>query len=580
MPAWLRLLHLTKRPGGFETDILNPDFFLSGSVVNLSPYTEMQLSLEAISRSRRGRDSDFACRFPARYLWLTTVIPTLPPPPECPSVSSWVEATAGHGVHLVHVSGFYGNPASAFGHLMLRFSDPADSDLAGLLDHGINFGARIPNRENPLRYIVFGLFGGYEAAFTTAASYLQDHIYASVEARDMWSYALDLSDTQRDLLVLHLWELRDIRFRYFFLNKNCAYRIAELLQLALDVDFTETRPIYFSPIAFFHAVHQADKSAGGQLIADIDYIASDKRKLLDRFSEFSENDKRRVATATKEKKFNLDQIDNPVDWLDFMLDYQNYLAFQSSGSGPVDSSAFKNRLLRTRYRYPPRRAEWDEPDTRAPPGSGPKSRSVGITIEQRKNASQAVLLRVAPFRFDLLGRNAGNLENGAFDVMGLSVSVDQDTFEIDRLAILEVEKLNFSTAELPDDDHFAWRGGLVIENVAWDKSADLNTRFSVGVGQSFGLSSGLGYLLGDLDTLLDPAEVSFLVSAGVVLRWSNVAVSGEVRQRVFSTAGNPQQSEARLLARIGVDTDWSVDIGYRQFSNADQRLSIELIQRW
>ena len=51
------------------------------------------------------------------------------------------------------------NTASMYGHLLLKFSDSDNHKSNNLLDNSLNYGAIVPNDENPLVYVLRGVFG-------------------------------------------------------------------------------------------------------------------------------------------------------------------------------------------------------------------------------------------------------------------------------------------------------------------------------------------------------------------------------------------------------------------------------------
>src|ERR1041384_1501063 len=83
-----------------------------------------------------------------------------------------------------------------------------------------------------------GLMGGYHGRFSTFPYYMKVQEYNNLESRDLWEYDLALSSAAIERLVSHLWELGNVRLRYFFLNKNCSYYLMPLLEVAdPDRDF-------------------------------------------------------------------------------------------------------------------------------------------------------------------------------------------------------------------------------------------------------------------------------------------------------------------------------------------------------
>lgn len=119
------------------------------------------------------------------------------------------------------------NPASTFGHSLIKLNNKE----SGLFDTSINYGALVPDNENMLRYIYQGLTGGYQAGFSDKYFYEQDLMYSNKEYRDMWEYKLNLTQEEKDLIILHLYEIITRKFDYYFLSRNCGYRVSEIINL-------------------------------------------------------------------------------------------------------------------------------------------------------------------------------------------------------------------------------------------------------------------------------------------------------------------------------------------------------------
>ncbi len=100
-------------------------------------------------------------------------------------------------------------------------------------------------------YIIKGLVGGYGSTFTHLEFYQQNHNYAETQLRDLWEYKLDLTNSEVDLIVGHTWELLGMENQYYFISENCAYRIAELLNLVIEKPLLPSSKYWAMPIDVF-----------------------------------------------------------------------------------------------------------------------------------------------------------------------------------------------------------------------------------------------------------------------------------------------------------------------------------------
>src|SRR5690606_36566789 len=97
------------------------------------------------------------------------------------------------------------------------------------------------------------------------------------EFRDMWEYELALSEDELHLLAFHLWETVGKKFTYYFLNKNCAYRLAELTELATGKPLTTRSTVWYAPVELFHRLHDANTDEGAPLFRSVRFIPSAQR---------------------------------------------------------------------------------------------------------------------------------------------------------------------------------------------------------------------------------------------------------------------------------------------------------------
>ncbi|MFH1318958.1 MAG: DUF4105 domain-containing protein, partial [Candidatus Omnitrophota bacterium] len=221
-PTWLKLLHYER--GSKQSVVLTESFFLSPNGRS-DPKAELIAIINAYFTPWGDNSDEHArCRFPARYYWLSQQLP-LPNynlrEANCRSLEKWALLDSVKSVSMLLVSGYLGNPASTFGHGFLKLNTDSIDDQVGLFDLTLNYGALVPENENTLFYIIRGLSGGYEAGFSDKYFYTQDLVYSHTEFRDIWDYKLELTDYERTLLILHIWEIVGSKFTYYFLDKNC-----------------------------------------------------------------------------------------------------------------------------------------------------------------------------------------------------------------------------------------------------------------------------------------------------------------------------------------------------------------------
>lgn len=232
---WLKLLHYKNiGSGNFRSEALPGPFFFS-PLGRTNPAAELEAEIVAfgnpiVSQSLYGSlKQPLICAFPARAEFLERKLGLSFGMRHCEIFESWSQAIRAESVSIVYSSAYPSNPASMFGHTLLKLNRATAG--TALLSYGVNFSASIPQNENKVRYALFGLFGGYEGRFDLAPYYRKVNEYQISESRDLWEYDLNFSKEETQFLIKHLWELySDGMFQYFFLNKNCSYQILTLLE--------------------------------------------------------------------------------------------------------------------------------------------------------------------------------------------------------------------------------------------------------------------------------------------------------------------------------------------------------------
>lgn len=228
---WQRLLHYTPSwlPGRLRSDVDDPAFFLARAGAE-DPLAELEATLEALQQ-----DDSIRCRFPARSAWLDAMLPGVLSPKaaaNCPDYDEWRHTIDASEAVLVLAASYLNSPSSMYGHTFLRFDSNNPERRSALLSFALNFGATIPPDENGFVYAWRGLFGGYPGQFAAGPYFEKLREYSRLESRDLWEYRLNLDTEEIDRLLAHVWELRDVRFDYYFFDENCSLRLLELLDIA------------------------------------------------------------------------------------------------------------------------------------------------------------------------------------------------------------------------------------------------------------------------------------------------------------------------------------------------------------
>lgn len=431
-PIWLRLI---EAPTG-KPEVLSKGFYLS-NIQHFKPEAEL---LETITLLEHQPEK--FCDIPARAYWLQEqgILPNIErsctkiPHPE-------------GNLNWIQVSSFLGNPASTFGHVLIRQSDNDNSE--NLTDASFNYGAQVPLNENPVSYIFKGLFGGYHGFFATSDYFKQDAAYSKNEQRDMWEYTLDLTPSQKKLINYHLNELQNKEFRYFFIKQNCGFRIASLLELVYQDRVTNRLTPWFAPDSVFQfmADHQTQIP-----LSKIRYVPSEQKTLYAQYHQLPQHIKTLINKTIKYQQVpdisTLTQAEQII-YLDSMLDYLNYQTHAQHDT--VNYPALRKSIVQTRIQLPVG-AETVEPDISATiPSTGPRPSRVMLGWSSDDYATAGLTL----FSHDPL--NTASSLDSTFKAIDLHLNINQQHIRLDHVNLIQIEQLQNMYDKPYGEQHPSWR---------------------------------------------------------------------------------------------------------------------------
>jgi hypothetical protein len=196
-PQWLALLHYEKEwlPPGTRSPVINRSFFLSEQG-DRNPRAELHATLRSFfDTGAVARDDEHPqCAFIARRHWLEARLGPLMealPTVACPKYENWRAGLDAQGLTLIFPEGFMDNPASIFGHTLLRIDVTREGGPEEMLGYAIDFTADTGD-DGGIVYLAKGVLGSYPAFFGLRPYYQQLKRYADWENRDIWEYRLDV----------------------------------------------------------------------------------------------------------------------------------------------------------------------------------------------------------------------------------------------------------------------------------------------------------------------------------------------------------------------------------------------------
>lgn len=234
-PEWQRLLHYRASTAGLISDADDPHFFLAPHG-KTNPEAELEATIRAFFSDQQVgvAPQPVQCAFIARYRWLKERLDfdsRYLVPQHCQRFAQWREAVNVEAATLVFASAYMNNPASLFGHTLLRLDQRGQTEATRLLAYAVSYAAD-DTQSNALTYAFDGIAGGFSGRFDMQPYYQMVRTYSDLESRDLWEYRLNLSAPQLERLLEHVWELRGIKFTYYFFRENCAWQLLTLLEVA------------------------------------------------------------------------------------------------------------------------------------------------------------------------------------------------------------------------------------------------------------------------------------------------------------------------------------------------------------
>lgn len=466
-PTWLKLLHYEKADtiSGYKSAINSPRFFLSENGATHAR-SELVATINAFNKNKRIDNDHAVCKFRGRYFWLSEQIPELSPPvvhTECTDYNKWSTNNSVSSLSLVFATGYLGNPASYYGHLLLKLNSPEHHHKTKLEDVSVNFGAVVPENENPIVYVLKGLLGGYDAGFTHIGFYFHNHNYGENEKRDMWEYELDLPEREIQLITGHTWEIIKHEYTYFFLDKNCAYRIAEILEISQRVKLVDDSLLWLMPQEIIQQLNKL-KHDGKPVIKSVTYHPSRQSRFYALYSKLSPKQQAIFLEITENISLlntqPLSELDTSSQSLivDTLIHYYQYIR------DPAELAKDKNnikyhKVLAKRFQLPPG-SNKVEYTSNSSPHLGRKASRISLSVLNNEKLGTGQLFEFRPSYYDSLDTDYGHIPNAHLSMAHLSIAKFGDDIFLRNLDIVKIESLNQYSTGLKGDENNTWRLSL------------------------------------------------------------------------------------------------------------------------
>ena len=502
-PMWLRLGHYDAKGAGFESTVQTPEFFLAATG-KTDPAAELDATLQAM----RAADTDdpnahAQCRYPARYLWLRRAgaLPDVAPR-ACPQFDNWLFEGAPSSISIIFATGYLGNPASYYGHTLLKFNAPGDQRQSELLDVTVNYGAIIPPGTGPLEYIVRGAAGGFSAGFSHIQYYFHDHQYGDVELRDLWEYELNLPAEDVAMIVAHSWEVLGREFTYYFFRRNCAFRMAEVLEVIGGIEIIPPKRPWTVPQALVRRTNSQTYN-GEPLVRSVTYRPSRQSRFYASYDQLGDDarDAAQTVVASASDGFETAAIEAlPADaraaTTDALLDYYQY---QIPSSAPPDDplrDAYRKLLA---YRFTqPTGAQASVPQPERDPASDRPPGYLAAGYANNSSTGASTTLQVRAAYYDALDASVSHVPDSELTMGDVEIELRDGSARLRKAQLFRVESVNGARSGLPGDNGKSWRlaFGLASQDLACDTCVVARFDGDIGRSRALGRTATVGAYVG------------------------------------------------------------------------------------
>jgi len=579
---WQVLLHYRADAlgGGVTSEADGPGFF-NAPDGRTDPRAELAATLAAFFSADILPPGGMTaqCTFPARYAWLDERLgfdPQRLPRQPCPRFEAWRARLDPQSVTLIYASYFLNNPASMFGHTLLRFDKRGRREEERLLDYAVNFGAAVPDDENPLRYVALGVSGGYRGYFSLLPFYVKVNEYNDFESRDLWEYELSLTPAQLDRLVAHTWEMGSTWFDYFFFRENCSYHLLSLLEAADPaLRLRERFPGWALPT---ETVRQVTGTPG--LVRRTVYRPSRSSRIAQKMDALTPPERaaalRLIADADADPPgFAALPVATQALILETAIDHHQYRLAGEPAEQPALRRSLRTLLVR-RSRVPHREAR-DFAPRAAPPEVGHGPVRLHLAAGASGPGENFAEVGVQPAFHDLLSASAGFAAHSQLNALRLRLRHERRPDGPGAQTVLEEATVVDAVSLFPWTPwqrQPSWR-----LRAGWARARDLPCPRCA----PFGLDGGVGVTLGG-PAAGDAVGFAFLeaalqaggafaeghraglgASAGVLADpapWWRIALSGGYTR--YSTGDRAEVRRAELAQRFALGRDLELRVDWRR----------------
>lgn len=560
-PTWLSLGHY-KKPAFNESYITNTSFFIS-SLGATSPFEELKATVQSFNSNPLTQ-----CKYPARYTWLQKQGLTFTQPKSsCIELEQWRDEQPIHSISLIFASGYMSNPASLYGHLLLKLNRSSAKNNK-LLDYSINYGAHVPDNENGLVYITKGLFGGYKAGFSDQLFYRHQHNYGEIELRDLWEYKLALKNNDTRFIANHLWEILGAQFDYYFADENCAFHIAQLIELVIGEQLTNNSSPWMIPTTVFSKLNQATYN-NKKLVQDVLFTPSRSTVFIEYMKKLTANESNiaekiyKTPDFIEQNDFTSLNIKSKKRIIETLFELVQLQQIKKHNIDHIKS--LKKALIKTRLTLPIGNEVLVSSYTQQAPHKGQKPSNISVS-STRVNEQHNLGLGFRLSYFDSLASDVARIAFSNLEMVDTEVSILNSKVYLDKLHLLDLESFSPAYVEWPQENNLSWKINAGFERQNTLCRSCTNTFLMGGIGKSYLTNNNKtliftlanGYI-GDL-AATDKIYDSSLELGVITTLYSDIKLRASHEQFIL---GNDEKSSTQAEISIPINQNFDIRFSYK-----------------
>lgn len=448
---------------------------------DLNPENELKLTIKIFNDYLENKSNEI-CRFPARAFFLSHSFKDLPKfqAEGCEDYLDWTNNNSIESISLMYVTGYLQNPASFFGHTLLKFNSSDESQDTDLLDSALNYGAETEN-DPAVPYVIKGLTGLYSASLTQEKFFRLSAEYQEFQMRDIYEYRLELSEYQKNLVLSFSFEMIKKKYTYFFLNDNCAYRMNLILGLALGADPMPNLP-WAAPIDLLIGLNDSG------VVGEIFYHPSQTTKVIHAINDLNNDEKKQFKNTFRDFDGNYSKLSKKTKYA--VLENLNHLKLKNFKEGnqkeleKIDerrkdillslnsSEEFKREIIVNKG-YP---HEINYPTL------------IRYSAKKISDKDSIHSFRLRGANFEILDKDITRNGNSEFMFLSPKVSIYEDKVFLEELTLFKVLSLNDRRVKIEGENLFSWGVEVSRKNLS-DKCYPCSVNLAKGtIGKSFFLT--------------------------------------------------------------------------------------------